>query len=53
MDAEAVAQSFFEREFLRALERLAGRLDGFDARGREGADVLARVVTRRTDTIRR
>jgi len=44
MDAEAVAQPFLQREFLRPLKSLPRRLYGFDARGREGADVLARVV---------
>src|ERR1039457_4582714 len=38
-DAEAVAQPFFERKFLRALKGLARRLHGLDARRDERAEV--------------
>ena len=43
MDAEAVAQPFFEREFLRALEGLSGQPGRFDPCRNECANVFALV----------
>src|SRR6267378_20244 len=44
VDAEAVTESFFERELLRADEDFASGLDGLNASGHESADVFAEVI---------
>jgi len=44
LDPKAAAQAFIQREPLAALKGLAGRPNGFDARGDERAEVVAQMV---------